>query len=365
MSNIGADNSRFKDIIKNKIKDNLKDLVSKEYLIGQQGARTIKIPITNIDIPRFRFGSNNGGPGMGSGDIGDPVDGSPGKDKSKSGKPGNDPGEHEFNAEFSSDELAALIKEELHLPDLEPKEAGEISTDSNKYNGISNVGNEGLRHNKRTYKQALQRQISSGTYNPDKPIIIPERNDKRYKSASVETKPDVKAVAIYIMDASGSMGDEQRHLVKSQVFIIDLLLRSTYKNIESVFIIHDMEAHEVSRDDFFKISSSGGTLISSSYKLCAELLNTKFPFNSWNSYCFSFGDGDNYSNADNYDCGILLKDTILKNCNRFAYGQVKSDGGSGDYLEFMKANFADHPNVVMSHVNGSNDILNSIKSFFK
>ena len=38
-----------------------------------------------------------------------------------------------------------------------------------RYTGIRTTGPESLRHFKRTYKQALRRQIASGTYNPEQP----------------------------------------------------------------------------------------------------------------------------------------------------------------------------------------------------
>jgi len=80
---IDQDVGRFKDIVKGKVKSNLKKLVSSGDMIGQVGGKIVKIPIHSIDLPRFAFGSRDqGGNGMGDGDIGDPTNGS-GKKRAK------------------------------------------------------------------------------------------------------------------------------------------------------------------------------------------------------------------------------------------------------------------------------------------
>ena len=66
-----------------------------------------------------------------------------------------------------------------------------------------------------------------------------------------------------MMDVSGSMGDEQKEIVRIESFWIDTWLRSQYKGIESRYIIHDAMAKEVDRDTFFHTRESGGTMISS------------------------------------------------------------------------------------------------------
>ncbi len=73
-----------------------------------------------------------------------------------------------------------------------------------------------------------------------------------------------------MMDVSGSMGDEQKEIVRIESFWIDTWLRKQYKGLETRFIIHDAVAREVDRDTFFHTRESGGTMISSAYKLCAR-----------------------------------------------------------------------------------------------
>jgi hypothetical protein len=49
-------------------------------------------------------------------------------------------------------------------------------------------------------------------------------------------------VIIYMMDVSGSMGDEQKELVRLEAFWIDTWLRRNYEGIESRYIVHDVHA---------------------------------------------------------------------------------------------------------------------------
>ena len=62
--------------------------------------------------------------------------------------------------------------------------------------------------------EALRRQISSNTYRGDRPLIVPIREDKRYRSWNTIEQPEANAVVIYMMDVSGSMTDEQKEIVR-------------------------------------------------------------------------------------------------------------------------------------------------------
>lgn len=355
---IGSDVDRFKKIIKDRVKHNLGKYVSSDNLIGQQNGKQISIPIHRLDIPRFRFGPGAGGVGQGDGEPGDPMPGQPGKGNGKGA--GEETGEHEFTAEFTPDELAQILGEELQLPKIEPKGKGQTNSVVDRYNSISNNGPEGLRHFKRTYKNALKRAISSGTYDPGNPNFIPIKDDKRYRSASYKEEPDCSTVVIYMMDVSGSMGDEEKHIVKAEVFWIDLWLRSQYKKIESRFIVHDTAANEVDRDAFFSISEAGGTMISPAYELCNQIMKEDHPYSDWNVYPFHFSDGDNWG-TDNDNAVNILNEKIIPNSNVFSYGQVAS--GSGEFLGVLKSNFLNNEKVTLSEIKDREAILGSIKEF--
>lgn len=362
---IKKDHNRFKEIVRGHIKRDLKKYITKGEMIGRRGKDSIRIPVPQIDIPRFRFNdSDQEGVGQGDGEPGDAV-GQGDQEAEGSGRDqaGNKPGEHELEVEYTLGELAEILGEELQLPRIEPKGTDKLKTVVDKYRGISRVGPDSLRHFKRTYREALKRQISIGNYDPDKPVIIPVREDMRFRSWRSVPEPQYNAVIVYIMDVSGSMGDEQKEMVRIESFWIDTWLQSQYKGLESRYIIHDAEAREVDRETFFRTKESGGTIISSSYKEALKILKRDYPVSDWNIYIFQFSDGDNWSKDDTELCIDLLKSELLPMVNLFGYGQVRSFFGSGQYLQDLKAKAGEEENLVLSEIPDKEEIYNSIKDF--
>jgi len=263
----------------------------------------------------------------------------------------------------SLEELAHLLGEELELPRIEPRGRREIEATKDKYSGISNVGPMGLRHFKRTYKQALRRMMTTGTYDPYNPMVIPIRQDHRFKSWVRTEEPASNAVIVYMMDVSGSMGEEQKEIVRTEAFWIDLWLQSQYKNLETRFIIHDAQAREVDRHTFFHTRESGGTKISSAYRLCLEILEADYPATEWNIYPFHFSDGDNWGGGDTDICLQLLTDSLLGLSNQFCYGQVTSTYGSGQFKRDLDGRFEGEERLVTSQIDSKDDIPDSIRDF--
>ena len=360
---IDPDHRRFRDIVRGKIKQDLRKYISQGELIGRKGKDLVSIPLPQINWPRFRFGSKDrGGVGQGQGDVGDSLGkGDPNADGP--GKAGDQAGDHALEVELSLEELAQIMGEELQLPRIEPKGKQRIIAQKDKYVGIRRAGPESLRHFKRTYREALKRMISSGTFRPTAPVVVPIPDDKRYRSWKTITEPIANAVIIYMMDVSGSMGDEQKEIVRIESFWIDTWLRSQYHGIESRYIIHDAMAKEVDRDTFFKTRESGGTMISSAYKLCAKLIADEYPSELWNIYPFHFSDGDNWSVDDTHTCVDLLKKEVLPHVNLFAYGQVESPYGSGQFIKDLTEHFDEDERVVTSEIKGKDAIMDSIKEF--
>jgi len=362
---IKRDHSRFRKIIKGKIRDNLKKYVSQGQQIIPKGKDKFTIPMPSIDIPRFRFGEKSeGGSGQGQGGEGDPVDGKPGEGEPGEGESGEGEGNKELEIEMDIEELAKILGDELELPNIEPKGKSEIASKVDRYTSVGTVGPDSLRHLKRTYKQALKRQMSMGVYDPMNPRVVPIRADYRYRAANSTTELQNSAVVIYMMDVSGSMGEEQKEIVRTESFWINLWLKSQYKNIEMRYIIHDATAKEVEEDVFFRTRESGGTLISSAFKLCKHIIETDYDPNKWNIYPFHFSDGDNWSADDTKVCMSLLDDFLLPNSNMFCYGQVESRYGSGQFYKDLATKYGtDSEDVILSKIKDKEAILDSIKDF--
>ena len=358
---IDRDLKRFSEIVRGKIRKDLKQYVNHGEMLGRKGRETVSIPVPSIDIPHFVHGDKgNGGAAQGDGEVGQPL--GPGQDHDGQGQAGGDPGQHVREVEISIAELAQMLGDELELPRIEPKGQDSLSTRKDKYKTISRQGPNSLRHFKRTYKEALKRQVATGLYNPDDPVIIPTKEDERFRSWKTEFQPQANAAIIYIMDVSGSMTDEQKTIVRAESFWIDAWLQHQYDGIQRRYIVHDAVAHEVDEDTFYRVKESGGTKISSAYQKAIQILERDFPIADWNLYIFQFSDGDNWG-EDSKECQKLLVDQLLPKSNLFCYGQVQSPYGSGDYIRELKKLTDKHENLVLSEIPSQEAIYESIKTF--
>src|SRR5207244_1524709 len=211
----------------------------------------------------------SGGVAQGEGEVGTPLGPPKGDDE---GGAGDQPGAHILEVELTMEELAAILGEELELPRIEPRGKKNIVSAKDKYTGVRQAGPESLRHFKRTFKRALKRQISSGVYDPDRPMVVPIREDKQYRSWKEVKLPQSVAVIIYMMDVSGSMTDEQKEIVRIEAFWIDTWIKAHYQGVENAYIIHDAVAQEVDEHTFYHTRESGGTKISSAYELADKII---------------------------------------------------------------------------------------------
>ena len=358
---IEQDWGRFREIVRGKIKQNLRRYIVRSELIGKKGKDLVSIPVPQIEIPHFVHAlERSGGVGQGDGDLGTPVGiGEHEGDRHA----GNQPGEHILEVEITLEELARILGEELELPNIEPRGKKNIKSFSGKYSDIHTAGPESLRHAKRTFKEALKRQIISGSYDNVDPVIIPVTEDKRYKAREPVEQPAFNTVVIYMMDVSGSMGSEQKEIVRVESFWIDSWLRYQYKDIETKYIVHDAVAREVDRDTFFRVRESGGTIISSAYKLFRKIIDERYPHEEWNVYAFHFSDGDNWSRDDTHECIEILEESLLPWINLFCYGQVESPYGSGQFYYDMEDHLGEKENLVLSKVPNKDAVYDSIKKF--
>src|SRR6202051_2339308 len=151
---IEKDHQRFRQIVKGRIRDDLRKFLTKGELIGKEGKHLISIPVRGIELPHFRYGDNSQGVGAGDGKEGEAVSKGQGK-----GQGGTEQGHHLMEVDLSLDELAEILAEELKLPRIEPKGKHRITTVREKYSSLRRVGPESLRHFKRSFREALKRQI--------------------------------------------------------------------------------------------------------------------------------------------------------------------------------------------------------------
>ncbi len=358
---IERDVARFRDIVKGNIRQNLRKFITNTELIGRQGKTIVSIPVPQIEIPHFTYRWRDvGGVGQGEGEEGDILwaEGEEGEGQRGAGFL---PGLHPVEVELTLEELVELLGETLELPRLEPKSHGLVQSEKPRYKSIRRIGPEALRFFKRTFRQALKRQLLSGTYDFNEPVIVPIRDDIRYRSFEYEPQPESKAVIFFMMDVSGSMGDEQKEIVRITAFWIDQWVRRHYKGVERLYIVHDAVAREVPEELFYRLRESGGTKISSAYKLCAKLIDEHYPPAEWNIYAFHFSDGDNWE-EDDADAFSVLAEQLLPQVNLFGYGQVYSHWGTGRFLYDLADTFeGEFDNLRLTEIQSKDDILDAIR----
>jgi uncharacterized protein len=360
---IDADRARFREIVRGRIRADLRKYLSTSELIARRGEQAVSVPVPQIELPHFRFGDNpKSGVGQGPGGKGDPIDGSAAGEGAGAGA-GEEAGQHILEVEVDLDELAEMLGRELELPYIQPRGRKQILSDGGRYNGVRAAGPDSLRHFKRTYRQALKRTIALGQWDPARPKVVPIREDQRYRARRPVPQPDSSAVIFHMMDVSGSMGREQKEIVRIQAFWIDTWLRSQFQNIDVVYIVHDAVAKVVDQEQFFHLRESGGTKISSAYELCLKQIQDRYRPEDWNIYPFHYSDGDNWSARDTERCIALLRDELVPRINQFCYGQVKSAYGSGQFKKDLDEALAGVERVVTASVSDRNDIAGSIQSF--
>ena len=368
-SRIERDNARYREIIKGRVRKELRRYISHSELLGKKGKNLVSIPIPRVDIPHFRFDPGGAeGVGQGEGDVGDVIGrGQPGEGDGSGA--GDQPGSHILEAELTLEELAQLLGEELELPHVEPRGKDHLFSQKDRYTSIRRSGPESLRHFKRTYKHALKRQISFGDYNPDEPRVIPIREDKFYRSWKEQPEPQANAAIVYMMDVSGSMGPLQKDIVRTEIFWIETWLRSQYRSTETRYVVHDVRAQEVDQHTFYNLRESGGTAISSAYLLADQMIDQDYPLDAWNIYAFHFSDGDNWNDDVERACEAVQN--MLLKLNLFGYGQVQSYG-SGKFIKSLRGYFEDvpeaaypdgTPRLILSLIPDRDAIYDSIKEF--
>jgi hypothetical protein len=361
----------LKKIVRNAVRKDLEKLIGQHHLIVRRGKDLVGIPITRIDLPRFIHGINSsGGVGQGPGEEGDVIGSDP---DDGIGQAGDQPGEHLFEAELTTDELAEMLGEYLQLPHIVPKGRRNIAAEKDRYYGLRYVGPAGLRDDDKTFKKMLKRSMQTMSVDNLEEFdfldplertmqIIPD--DQRFRSWKTEQVFFASAVVYYMMDVSGSMTSVQKDIVRTMCFWIDTWLKKNFPGLEVHYIIHDAVAHEVDEETFYHTLESGGTKISSAYGLCDRLIEL-LPGGSvdWNIYAFHFSDGDNMDD-DNGRCLSLLRDVLLQKCNQFSYVQVESQHGSGAFKKILEKSFGQHPKVISTVVRSRSGIVQAIKDLF-
>lgn len=306
---IQEDHKHFQDVVGGRTRKELKRLTKSGGFIKQRpdGGR-MRVNVTGIEQPRFLHGDNGKKSlGRGEGKEGDVVGYEPGNKGDKGSQAGD---EHVGGITVGVDlkDFLKFLKDELQLPEMLPKPNQTYEETRIRYNDISRMGPESLRHTRRTMLEAAKRLAASGDLqlmhllpgtSVPMPLITPINADKRYRQYQEEKIPSSNAVIFFIRDCSGSMDDFRCDIVSDMSWWIDIWIKQYYDRMERCYIVHDTEAEEVSKDKFYGYRGGGGTRCSSGFQLVSDILENRYPPDQYNIYIFYFSDGDNWGGGDN------------------------------------------------------------------
>jgi len=184
------------------------------------------------------------------------------------------------------------------------------------------------------------------------------REDERFRHPEVTEERERNVVVINVRDASGSMRETKRELVERVFTPMDWYLTGKYDAAEFRYVVHDAEAWEVDREEFFGIQSGGGTRISSAYELVAEILEA-YPYSEWNRYVFAAGDSEN-AGSDTTESVIPLMESIDANLQAYVETQPGDGAANARHADEVEAAFDGGDGVAVARVSEPDDVTDAI-----
>jgi hypothetical protein len=305
----------FRDVVSGRIRRALKKFIKSGQITRNRGKNgKISITIPKIDIPHIVYGNSGEGVGRGPGKEGDVIGRDPQKGKGKDAGEGEGEG---ITINLDLEEVLKFMQDELQLPNLKKKPNEIYDEVKIKYNNISLIGPESLRHNRRTLKQTMKRQAAEGTLNnlqyvpglkdPVR-VLLPINEDKRYRQYNEIKIPSSNALIVFARDGSGSMDDAKCDIVSDMSWWIDTWIRRFYDRVDKLYVWHDSTAMEVDEEKFYKYRFGGGTTCSSALKFISKQFENRYPPEKWNIYVFYFTDGENWGDDNKVFIETLAED---------------------------------------------------------
>ena len=188
---------------------------------------------------------------------------------------------------------------------------------------------------------------------------VPFRSeDERFRHPEVIEKRERNVVVINVRDASGSMRETKRELVERVFTPMDWYLTGKYDAAEFRYVVHDAEAWEVDREEFFGVQSGGGTRISSAYELVEEIVE-EYPYSEWNRYVFAAGDSEN-AGSDTTNNVIPLMESIDANLHAYVETQPGDGAANARHADEVEAAFGDADDVAVARVSEPDDVTDAI-----
>jgi uncharacterized sporulation protein YeaH/YhbH (DUF444 family) len=301
--------------------------------------------------------------GQGEGEVGEvigetPLNGEGEGDGDESGDPQGGQGSGEHGIEAEAYQLGKELSEKFQLPNLKDK-GKKVPTDEYIYDLTDkHVGSGQLLDKKATLKSVIKTNMALGRLdknNIDMTKFIIGPRDKVYRILSREKVWKSQAVVFFLRDYSGSMyGEPTKAIITQHLMIYAWLLVQYDQLVVPRFFIHDTEAKEVSVEDYFKLSASGGTFIPSGYRKISETVDGESLARDYNIYVFQGTDGDDFDDGKE---AIPEIEKILGYVNRMGVCVLKNSwykGKESTFEQYIKeGGVLDRKDVFRMHVMSS------------
>jgi uncharacterized sporulation protein YeaH/YhbH (DUF444 family) len=352
---------RHNQKVRDSVKSRLPDLLSGPDLLTRPQDRSVLVPIRMLEHARFRLrdAEVHLGAGQGQGRAGDTLREArwSGRDPGQGG--GSEDGEYQFVLEMKIDDILDWLWEELKLPELKPRRGSSLENPEYVREGWDKRGPRSRLDRRRTLKEAVKRravQEDAASFSND---------DLRFRQLVKRAAPALNAVVMFALDVSGSMDEAQRKLAKMFFFFALHGIRRQYANVDMVFVAHTVDAWEFPEEEFFQVSGDGGTHASSAFRLCSEILGSRYDPARYNAYLFYASDGENAS-ADREPAASSLTE-LAAALNYAGYIETGTDGRrmvateiSGLFTELRQRGFAAAAMPVITQ----DDVWKAIRHFF-
>lgn len=348
---------KFLKKVKKYLKDHVRGAISKRKITDSKG-EDISIPVDSISEPGFDYDRSTGEwerilPGNKDFNVGDRIKKpkSGGGSGSGSGSGGSGKSEDDFIFTITKDEYLDAVFEDLELPDMIKQSEQAAVIWHRIRSGFKTDGSPSQLDLVRSMRNSIGRRLAlrkpierkiteleeqlKDCDNPElfleeveklraKKSKIPwiDPMDMRYRRWTKTPVPNSQAVIFCLMDVSGSMGRMEKEIAKRFYLLLYLFLERQYEKVDIVFVRHTEDAKEVDENEFFNSQESGGTIVSSGLILVNEIINSRYPVDTWNIYIVQSSDGDNYSH-DNETCTELLRE-ILPKVQYYVYTEVRN-----------------------------------------
>lgn len=316
---------RYKKAVKRSVEQSDKGKGITDILDG----RDISIRPDTIDEPQWTPDPKSGDkdrvlPGNKQYNKGDKIN-KPQGGNGESGRQGSDSGEgdDEFSFTLSKEEFLELYFSDMALPNFVKKSVKMSLQSKFKRAGFVKQGIPPRLNVKKTFENAIARKISQKAQGNEKPPFLDDI-DLRYDNVIQEKKPIAHAVMFCLMDVSASMGEFEKKCAKKFFLLLYLFLNKCYQSVEIRFIRHTQDADEVTEQEFFYGTRTGGTIVSSGLKLVNDIIDKEYQLSTTNIYLAQCSDGDNWYN-DNSEVKEVIEERLLQKVQYFAYLEVTDE----------------------------------------